>query len=160
MQTQYLGIDVAKAKLDCALLDADGKWRSKVVKNTAAGFVELHPWLTRHDAGQASTCMEATGVYWEPVAEYLSDAGFPVAVVNPAQIKAFAPSRGLRTKNDAVDARLIAHFFGTLQPLPWRAPSDTERRCVPWRPGSTPCRRCIPPKPTPPPAPRPGAGGA
>lgn len=124
----YLGIDVAKAKLDCALLDAQGKYRSKVVANSAAGFAELKHWLDKHGAGTAAVCMEATGIYWEAVAEYLADAGLPVSVVNPAQIKGFATSRAVRTKNDTVDARLIADFCRALQPPPWKPRSATERR--------------------------------
>ena len=41
----YLGIDVAKAKLDCALRLASGKFRHKVVDNTPAGFKALDDWL-------------------------------------------------------------------------------------------------------------------
>jgi len=37
----YLGIDVAKAKLDCALLLSTGKFKSKVVANSPEGFVGL-----------------------------------------------------------------------------------------------------------------------
>jgi hypothetical protein len=35
MPTFYLGIDVAKAKLDCALRLPSGKFRAKVVTNNA-----------------------------------------------------------------------------------------------------------------------------
>jgi transposase len=124
----YLGIDVAKAKLDCALGLPTGKCKSKVVTNSQEGFVELAQWLKKHGAGNARICMEATGVYWEAVAEFLADAGFVVSVVNPAQIKAFGQSRLLRTKTDRVDAKLIAEFCKTLQPPPWVAPSARERQ--------------------------------
>jgi transposase len=46
----YLGIDVSKAKLDCALALND-KYRNKVFANTAAGFVELSVWLARYAEG-------------------------------------------------------------------------------------------------------------
>ena len=124
----YLGIDIAKAKLDCALLLSEGRFRTKVFHNTAEGFLELVQWLNKHGAGSARVCMEATGVYWEAVAEFLADAGFTVAVVNPAQIKAFGGSRAVRTKTDRVDARLIAEFCKAMQPLPWVAPLASERQ--------------------------------
>lgn len=124
----YLGIDVAKAKLDCALLLSEGRFKTKVFHNTAEGFLELMPWLNKHGAGSARVCMEATGVYWEALAEFLVDAGLIVCVVNPAQIKAFGSSRAVRTKTDRVDARLIAEFCKAMQPRPWVAPPASERQ--------------------------------
>lgn len=126
--TSILGIDVAKAKLDCALLDAHGKWRTKVVENTPAGFAVLSEWLAKHGAQQVHACMEATGTYWEAVAEYLADAGHCVSVVNPAQIKAYAGAALVRTKTDRVDARLIAQFCAAQRPAPWVAPAPALRQ--------------------------------
>jgi transposase len=40
----------------------------------------------------------------------LAAAGPPVAVANPAQIRAFAKAIGQRAKTDAIDADVIAHF--------------------------------------------------
>jgi transposase len=54
--------------------------------------------------------MEATGVYWEAVAEYLANRGMTVSVINPAQIKAFGTSRLVRTKTDKVDAGGVRNF--------------------------------------------------
>jgi transposase len=122
-----LGIDVSKAKLDVALRLAEGKFRSKVVNNNAQGFVALSAWLEKHAAAPLQVCMEATGVYWEAVAVYLSDAGHTVSVVNPAQIKAFGTASLVRTKTDRVDARLIAAFCAAQSPLPWQAPSASLR---------------------------------
>src|SRR5512137_238934 len=122
-----LGIDVAKAKLDCALRLPDGKYKSKVVENNANGFKALIEWLTKHGATSAHVCMEATGVYWEAVAEYLAGKGMVVSVANPAQIKAFGQSQMVRTKTDQVDARLIAHFCAERNPAAWQAPSINEQ---------------------------------
>jgi len=41
----YLGIDVAKAKLDCALRLPSGKFRAKVISNSPDGFTTLLAWL-------------------------------------------------------------------------------------------------------------------
>lgn len=122
-----LGIDVAKTKLDCALRLLDGKFKSKVVENNLKGFKTLAEWLEKHDATAAHVCMEATGVYWEAVAEYLAAEGMTVSVVNPAQIKAFGGSHLVRTKTDKVDARLIAGFCAERNPEPWQAPSANEQ---------------------------------
>jgi transposase len=122
-----LGIDVAKAKLDCALRLPNGKHRNKVVDNNDKGYAELHAWLLKHEAGSPRVCMEATGTYWERVAEYLAGRGMLVSVINPAQIKAFGASRLVRTKTDKVDAQLIADFSHERQPEPWLAPSPAEQ---------------------------------
>lgn len=122
-----LGIDVAKAKLDVALQLADGKTRSKVVDNTPQGFAALSAWLEKYDVTSLHVCMEATGIYWEAVAEFLADAGHTVSVVNPAQIKAFGAAGLVRTKTDRVDAKLIARFCLAQHPTPWQAPSPAIR---------------------------------
>jgi transposase len=123
-----VGVDVAKAKLDIALKMPGGKWKNKVLANSAAGFAELRAWLAKHEVTCAHVCMEATGVYWERLAEDLADHGFAVSVVNPAQVKSFAGAMGVRTKTDAVDAKVIAEFCASGNPRLWIAPAKSVRR--------------------------------
>lgn len=127
MQIYHLGIDVAKAKLDCALRRPDGKYKNKVVENHSKGFKTLMEWLEKQGVSSPRVCMEATGIYWEEVAEYLATQGMIVSVINPAQIKAFGASRLVRTKTDKIDARLIADFCFERSPEPWQAPSPGEQ---------------------------------
>jgi len=49
----------------------------------------------------------------------MHDAGHTVSIVNPARIKGFAQSELMRTKNDKVDAGLIARFCLAMHPEPW-----------------------------------------
>ena len=128
MHPFHLGIDVAKAKLDCALRMPDGKLRHKVIPNTPAGFEMLRSWLDKQGAHAAHACMEATGTYWEAAAGFLVRCpAMTVSVVNPAQIKAFGASRLVRTKTDKVDAGLIAEFCRERCPAPWQAPPPAEQ---------------------------------
>ncbi|HVK54083.1 MAG TPA: IS110 family transposase [Burkholderiales bacterium] len=127
MRTFHLGIDVAKAKLDCSLRLPNGKYRNKVIENNRQGFAVLLDWLAKHEATSVLACMEATGVYWEAIAEYLAAQGMIVSVINPAQIKAFGASHLVRTKTDRVDAQLIAEFCYERRPAPWQAPSPNEQ---------------------------------
>jgi transposase len=128
MFTFTLGIDVSKAKLDCALRLANGKLRHKVLANSRDGFEALRAWLSHQGVEQCHVCMEATGIYWEAVAEFLAGIeGCTVSVVNPAQIKAFGASRMVRTKTDKVDAQLIAEFCAERNPRPWQAPCAAEQ---------------------------------
>jgi len=128
MEQFYLGIDIAKAKFDCALVLPNGKFRSKAaLANTPKGFDELVHWLDAHEAKQVHVCMEATGIYWEALAEHLSNTGYTVSVINPFQIKSFAGACLTRSKTDKVDARLIARFCTERHPEPWQAPSASEQ---------------------------------
>ena len=122
-----LGIDIAKATIDCALA-LGPKFRNKVFANTPAGFAQLDAWLTKYAEGRVHACMEATGIYWEAVAQWLADAGHPVSVINPALAQAHTRAMGLRSKTDAIDARALADFCRRHQPPTWQPPSLTERR--------------------------------
>lgn len=128
MHTFHLGIDVAKAKLDCALRLPDGKMRHKVVDNTALGHKTLRAWLDQHSAASLQVCMEATGTYWEAVAEFFAACrDTTVSVINPAQIKAFGASQLVRTKTDKIDAKLIAQFCFERHPASWQPPAPGEQ---------------------------------
>ena len=61
----YLGVDVAKAKLDCLLLDSgDGKRKSKSISNSGEGMATLLAWLGKQGVAltEVRVIMEPTGV--------------------------------------------------------------------------------------------------
>jgi len=122
----YLGLDVSKAKVDCALL-LNNKVKSKVVPNNPDGFQALMQWLEKHDAGHVHACCEATGTYSDAIALFLHEQGYVMSVVNPAQIAAYAQSQLSRAKTDAMDARLIARYCEREQPVAWEPPPVEER---------------------------------
>ena len=123
----HLGLDVAKAKFDAALLQ-DGRSHHRQFPNTVAGFTTLRRWLTGLATLPIHACLEATGTYGEALALFLHQQGVRVSVVNPARIKAFAKSELLRTKTDKVDAALIARFCAAHQPLLWTPPPPEQRQ--------------------------------
>jgi len=127
MTDSVLGIDIGKQKFEVALL-VNGKIKSKAVKNSKEGFATLSAWLKKHNAGRVHACMEATGSYGDELALHLHDADHTVSIVNPARIKGFAQSELIRTKNDAVDAGIIARFCLAMQPEPWTPLSPAIRR--------------------------------
>jgi len=55
-------------------------------------------WLAGFGEAPALICLEATGAYRVPLAEYLVEHGFNVSVVNPAKIASFAKSELSRVK--------------------------------------------------------------
>lgn len=119
MTMAFLGVDIAKKKLDVVLLNQQ-KPMHKVFPNTPAGFSQLLQWLQKFNINQLHACMEATNTYGEALTYFLHEAGFIVSVINPAQIKAFAQSQLARNKNDKVDAKLIALFCQHFQPAAWQ----------------------------------------
>lgn len=116
---RVLGIDISKRKFDVALL-WQGKVKSKVFENTAAGHEALLAWMLEQGCGEDThACMEATSSYMEALAEALHGAGYRVSVVNPLQVKAFGQSQLRRQKTDRADAQLIARFCEQHKPLVW-----------------------------------------
>lgn len=120
----WVGIDVAKRKLDVALLDEAGKVKSKVLANDPAGFAALMTWLKERGAGAASShlCLESTGVYSEGCATFFADAHWKVSVVNPSLPKDFGKSELKRNKTDAIDAGLLARYCSKMEPPAWQPP--------------------------------------
>jgi transposase len=122
-----LGIDIAKATFQAALLCGDDKPQSKNFPNTIKGFAQLEAWLKNRKVVSVRACLEATNAYWEALAYYLNEHGHQVSVVNPSRPKAYGQSEMLRTKNDAVDAALIARFCRAQRPALWIPPEPEER---------------------------------
>lgn len=121
-----LGIDIAKASFAVTLLAA-GEASHAHFSNDGAGFAKLTRWLHKRQIAHLHACMEATGAYWEALADYLHAQGHVVSVVNPARIKAFAESHLARNKTDQLDAHLIARFCHSQQPLAWTPPPPEQR---------------------------------
>lgn len=128
-----VGIDVSKKKLDIALL-VNGKAKAKVIENSVEGHQALLDWLSKSKVPLSAlhVCMEATGVYSEPVALALHQAGLVVSVVNPTCIKGFGHSENIRNKNDAIDAGLIARYCAAMKPQPWNPPPLEQRQLRAW----------------------------
>lgn len=108
-----VGIDVSKKRLDVYVHPA-GIVLS--VDNDQAGLAALIDRL----GPMRPDCigLEATGGYEKLAAATLADAGLPVVVINPAQVRYYARAMGSRAKTDAIDARMIALFVAATEPEP------------------------------------------
>jgi transposase len=71
--------------------------------------------------------LEATGGYETPLVVALFQAGLPVIVVNPRNVRAFATATGELAKTDPIDARILARFGHDLKPECRPLPSEKER---------------------------------
>ena len=104
-QDRIIGIDVSRDWLDTYRLPDGQRLR---LPNTGAGHERL---VRLARAAGAAVCFEATGGQEWRLWATLEAAGIVTRQLPPAQIKAFAASRGTRAKTDRIDAELIARFL-------------------------------------------------
>jgi transposase len=81
--------------------------------NTLRGWKELQTWIERfrkHAEVPLMLVVEATGVYYEGFAYFFRDQGFDLHVLVPNKAKFYAKSLNVKTKNDEVDAALLARL--------------------------------------------------
>lgn len=102
---RVIGIDVSRDWLDVHCLP-DGH-RCKV-PNAPGGHAAVAGLARDRDA---VVCFESTGGQEWQLWALLETEGVTARQVPPAQVKAFAQSRGTRAKTDRIDAELIARFF-------------------------------------------------
>jgi transposase len=122
-EMNVIGIDVSKGKLDCAWLNENNKLKVKVFPNSPTGWLDLVGWSIKNTGlvvNGLHFVMEATGVYHEQLAAYLYGKGADVSVVNPAQVKFYAQSLGVRSKNDKKDSVVLARYGVNEKPKRWQ----------------------------------------
>lgn len=117
-----VGIDVSKDRLDVAVRPSG---ESFAVDRNGAGIDLLIEQL--HALAPTIVAIEATGGFETIVAAGLAGAALPVAIVNPAQIRAFAKAIGQRAKTDPIDALVIARFAEATRPEPRPLPDAATR---------------------------------
>ena len=106
-----VGIDVSKNKSTIAILRPFGEIVARPfdVKHTSSDITHLIAQLKDLD-GDTKIVMEHTGRYYEPMAQWLSDAGLFVSAVNPKLIKDFGNNSLRKVKTDKADAVKIARY--------------------------------------------------
>lgn len=108
-----VGIDVAKDKHDCIIMNSEGLVLADVftIPNTRDGFEALLHRI-RSCSSETDTVkvgLEATGHYSYNILGFLLDNGLTTYVLNPLHTNLYRKSLSLRkTKTDRVDARTIA----------------------------------------------------
>src|SRR5262245_35746731 len=112
-EDMVVGIDVAKAGLDVAVRPSGVE---RHVANDPAGIDAVVGWLqTRHPS---LIVLERPGGYEALLVAELGMAHWPVAVVNPRQVRDFARAIGRLAKTDRLDAQVLAQFGQAVRPLP------------------------------------------
>ena len=108
-----IGIDVAKQYFDLHCLKTR---QDRRIDNSTDGIRQCVALC--NETCPELIVMEATGGYELALAGTLQAEGFAVAVVNPRRIRDFARAAGQIAKTDKLDARIIAQFAATLEPMP------------------------------------------
>ncbi|HLA18529.1 MAG TPA: IS110 family transposase [Dehalococcoidia bacterium] len=109
----YVGIDVAKERLDVAQRPPGAIWH---VANDDRGIAELMARLVQ--LKPVLVVLEATGGMEVPLVGAVAAAGLPVVVINPRQAREFARATGRLAKTDAIDAQVLAQFAEAVKPEP------------------------------------------
>lgn len=119
----YVGIDVAKDKLDVAVL---GQRATSEAPNTKKGITALVKKMCQLQP--TLIVVEATGGYEEALVLSLFEAGLAVALVSPQRVRQYAKARGLLAKTDKLDAQNLAEYGRNIQPRRFVAKSEEGRR--------------------------------
>ncbi len=131
MLKQVTGIDVAQDELVCC----QGRiyedlsielFANKSFPNTLKGIEALIKWVEKYGpAGRF--VMEATGVYYEDLAYYLSDHNYQVSVVLPNKISNYMRTLEVKTITDNSCSEAIAQFGLQRNLENWQAPTGIYR---------------------------------
>ena len=125
----FVGIDVAKEKHDCFIINSEGTILADVftIPNNRQGFHTLLSKLKTFCTceGSVKVGLEATGHYSYNILGFLLDNDLTVYVLNPLHTNLYRKSRSLRkTKTDRVDAKTIAAMLSDIDLTPY---TDTAR---------------------------------
>jgi len=112
----YVAIDVSKSTLQ-----VQDDRRAFVVGNDSKGHQKLLDYLKTCDG--PLVVFEASGGYERDLLQSLHQAGMPLAMVNPARVRSFASSEGVRAKTDPIDCKMILAFARSKALRPMEAPS-------------------------------------
>jgi len=131
---QVVGIDVAQKKLDVSLGNMDQNTSTKVYayktfQNTDKGFLAMILWVKKQTTAEAPLrfVMEATGVYHESLAYFLSNKGFLVSIVMPNKITNFFRTLEVKTITDKSMSEAITMFGLEKQMKDWVPPKKVFR---------------------------------
>src|SRR5712691_11968812 len=123
----YIGVDLHRKKSQVAAIDHDGKLVLNRKVRTGPG--ELQQLFDELRPQPIEVAFEAT-FGWGWFADLLAELGIPAHMAHPLATKAISSAR---VKNDAVDAKTLAHLLRTnLLPEAWIAPPEVReaRRLV------------------------------
>ena len=121
---RVLAVDVSKQWLDVATTEPSQLER---IAHTAEGLDAVVKQARDLDVDRVT--VEASGGWQTPLVAALADAGLPVIVVNPRQVRAYARATGRLAKTDRIDATVLCDFTLAVQP-PLRPLKDEQAQVL------------------------------
>ena len=103
---RVIGVDIASANID--IHDSAGKLVGSA-PNTVVGIRQAIMGKVRGRKTTLIVC-EGTGGYEHCLVDAAHEAGIPIAVANPRQVRDFAKGHGFLEKSDKIDAQIICRF--------------------------------------------------
>ncbi len=118
------GIDIGSEKHVVAVVNGESAVlvRPTTIAEDHEGYAKLKELLGSPE--EIVVVMEATGHYWQNLFFWLSDQGFPIALINPLRTRRFAEEEMARAKTDSVDALQLARFGAEKRPMKTRLPDE------------------------------------
>lgn len=112
-----VGVDMSKESFD-ACISVITSFQKVIIKasrkfnNSSKGFQEFKIWIRKHlkEPLPVVITVEATGVYYEEFALSMHKDDFYVSVVLPNYSKKYLQSKGLKSKNDKIDAKGLSQM--------------------------------------------------
>lgn len=107
----FIGVDVCKPRLDVTVLPT-----GEILEfdNTIPGIKQFVKRVKK--LKPTLIACEYTGGLEQPLLIACAEAGLPIAVVNPKQVRDFAKAMGKHAKTDAIDAAMLAEFAARIRP--------------------------------------------
>ncbi|MEO3408588.1 IS110 family transposase [Mucilaginibacter sp. CAU 1740] len=131
---QVLGIDVAQNELVVSLGKVDQSltkdiYAYKTFANKPSGFLALLTWVKKHSdhAIAVHYVMEATGVYHDKLAHFLSDQSLKVSIVLPNKISSYMRTLEIKTITDKTASQAICQFGLERSLTLWQKPKKIFR---------------------------------
>ena len=120
-QYQYIAVDTGKAHLQI-----QSQAHALSVTNDAQGWRKIREYAAK--LPEALVVCEASGGYERALLNSLHEAGVAFRLVNPARVRAFAASEGIKAKTDPIDAKVIFAFAREKKLQPMVPPSPEQQK--------------------------------
>jgi len=124
---EAVGIDISKESLSVCYGSMDINQNINISKaitfsNTSKGHKEFLIWSKKQKSSPETKLyfvMEATGIYYENLAYFLSEEDQQVAVILPNKTNSYSKSLELKSKTDSIDASTLTQFALERQLKAW-----------------------------------------
>ena len=124
-KTMSYTFDLAAVDISKETLEVQTEQETFTLPNTRSGISSL---LRKQSSKNPFVICEATGGYERLLMDMCNEQEVPICRTNPARIRAFAHSEGIRAKTDPIDASMILRFAKEKDLRPTLPPDPIRKR--------------------------------